>query len=91
MPISCECLRNKPDYGENENHPQDYSDDDLLELSRKLTIMATELVNPYLNTPPTELARKLKSEKNKAKRSLMTQSLNAWRKTNPGPFRSKEV
>jgi len=91
MPISCECLRNKPDYGENESHPQDYSDDDLLELSQTLAFIAAELVNPYLNTPPTELARKLKSEKNKAKRSLMTKALNAWRMTNPGPFRSKGV
>ena len=36
-------------------------------------------VNPYLNTPPTELARMIKSEKDKGKRKLMRAALRAWR------------
>lgn len=44
-------------------------------------------VNPFLNTPPTELRRDLETEKDSEKRRLMTEALNAWRVTVPGPFR----
>jgi len=44
-------------------------------------------VNPYLNTPPTELRRRLESEKDPGKKKQMKDALNAWRLTTPGPFR----
>jgi len=43
--------------------------------------------NPYLNTPPTELNRKIKTEKDESKRRQMQTALNAWRTVVPGPFR----
>lgn len=46
-------------------------------------------VNPYLNTPPTELKRMLELEPEGANRSLMKEALMAWRLTMPGPFRKK--
>jgi hypothetical protein len=45
-------------------------------------------VNPYLNTPPTELARKVEGEKDPAKKKKMQEALSAWRTTVPGPFRN---
>jgi hypothetical protein len=42
-------------------------------------------VNPYLNTPPTELSRKLKTEKDPHKRKQMKEALEAWRTVVPGP------
>ena len=45
--------------------------------------------NPYLNTPPTELARKLERQKDGRKRRLMQDALDAWRTTVPGPFRKQ--
>ena len=47
--------------------------------------------NPYLNTPPTELARKLKRQKDGRKRKLMQDALDAWRTTVPGPFRKQSM
>jgi hypothetical protein len=44
-------------------------------------------MNPYLNTPPTNLRRVLESEKDPKKRKQMSDALNAWRVTIPGPFR----
>ena len=43
-------------------------------------------VNPYLNTPPTELKRDMAKEKDPEKRSQMQDALDAWRLTVPGPF-----
>jgi hypothetical protein len=79
-------LRNKPDYGEKGHRPQDYTEAELIEMARKLTKEAAELVNPYLNTPPTKLRRDLESEKDDKKRKQMKDALNAWRITVPGPF-----
>ena len=36
-------------------------------------------VNPYLNTPPTELVKALKSEKDKTERKLMRAALRAMK------------
>jgi len=44
-------------------------------------------VNPYLNTPPTELARRVKTEKDSKKKKQMQEALGAWRYVVPGPFR----
>lgn len=41
--------------------------------------------NPYLNTPPTELARKIPKAKGEQKR-LMQEALAAWRKTIGNPL-----
>ena len=48
-------------------------------------------VNPYLNTPPTKLRRNIEKEKNPKKKKKMTEALNAWRITTPGPFSLKGV
>lgn len=76
-------LRSRRDYGEKGHRPQDYTDEEILELSKRIA----EAVNPYLNTPPTKLKRDLKNVKNSKKRKKMTDALNAWRITTPGPFR----
>jgi len=81
-----EPLRSRPDYGEKGHRPQDYSDADLLDLARKLAREAANLVNPYLNTPPTKLKRDLESESDPKKKRQMQQALGAWRTTTPGPF-----
>ena len=44
-------------------------------------------MNPYLNTPPTELRRMLESEQDPGEERLMREALEAWRKAVPGPFR----
>ena len=75
-------LRNQPDYGEKGHRPQDFTEDELLEMAKKMAA----LVNPYLNTPPTKLRRQLETEKDPSKRKQMTDALNAWRVTTPGPF-----
>jgi hypothetical protein len=41
--------------------------------------------NPYLNTPPTELARKIPKAKGR-ERELMQEALWAWRKTIGNPL-----
>jgi len=43
-------------------------------------------VNPYLNTPPTELKRMIEKERNFGKKKRMQEALMAWRLTVPGPF-----
>jgi DNA topoisomerase-1 len=43
-------------------------------------------VNQYLNTPPTELADKIKSEKDPKKKREMQEALNAWRGSHQGPL-----
>lgn len=48
-------------------------------------------VNPYLNTPPTKLKRDLKNVKDEKKRKQMRDALNAWRITQPGPFRKTSM
>ena len=65
--------------------PQDRveaSEDELVELATRVAAA----VNPYLNTPPTKLKRDLETEKDPATRKKMTDALNAWRLTTPGPF-----
>lgn len=42
--------------------------------------------NPYLNTPPTVLVRKIHKEINPMKRKLMNDALNAWRMTQGNPL-----
>jgi hypothetical protein len=79
---SAQPLRDGPDYGEKGHRPQDFTEDELVDLARQLAAA----VNPYLNTPPTELRRDLESEKDPAKRKKMQDALNAWRLTTPGPF-----
>jgi hypothetical protein len=76
-------LRNRRDYGEKGHRPQDYTDKEILEMSKRIA----EAVNPYLNTPPTKLKRDLKNVKDPKKKKKMTDALNAWRITVPGPFR----
>lgn len=76
-------LRRQPDYGKNGHHPQDYTEKELVE---ELMRVAKKVVNPYLNTPPTELRRNLDTEDDSKKRKQMTEALNAWRVTVPGPF-----
>ncbi len=44
-------------------------------------------VNPYLNTPPTELKGMIEREDDPAKKRQMKEALSAWRITTPGPFR----
>ena len=61
-------LRSQPDHGEKGHRPQDYTDEELLQLADHLVKMAKELVNPYLNTPPTKLKRDLENEKDPKKR-----------------------
>ena len=43
-------------------------------------------VNPYLNTPPTELARKIKRVKDPAKKKQVQKALDAWRGTYGNPM-----
>ena len=43
-------------------------------------------VNPYLNTPPTELARKIKNVKDPKKKKLIQKALDAWRGTHGNPL-----
>lgn len=40
----------------------------------------------YMNVPPTELARRLRREKNPAKRRAMRRALEAWRLTQGNPL-----
>jgi hypothetical protein len=87
MPNQHNGLRSRRDYGEQGHRPQDYSDEEILEMSKRLA----ETVNPYLNTPPTKIKRDLKNEKDKSKRKKMTEALNAWRTTVPGPFSRTQV
>lgn len=61
-------------------------DESDLEAMAGVTASVANDVNPYLNTPPTELNRDLKNEKDPAKRKEMQEALNAWRTTVPGPF-----
>lgn len=84
---SAQPLRKRGDHGEKGHRPQDYTEDELVDLARKLSAA----VNPYLNTPPTKLRRDLESEKDPAKRKRMKDALNAWRLTTPGPFWKTEA
>lgn len=76
-------LRTRRDYGESGHKPQDYTQEEIEEMAKRLA----KAVNPYLNTPPTKLKRDLKNQKDKKKRKEMQDALNAWRITTPGPFR----
>lgn len=40
----------------------------------------------YMNMPPTELARKIRSEPNPVKRREMRRALEAWRETQGNPL-----
>lgn len=40
----------------------------------------------YLNVPPTELARRLETESDPAKRRAMRRALEAWRETQGNPL-----
>jgi hypothetical protein len=40
----------------------------------------------YMNVPPTELARRLESERDPAKRRAMRRALQAWRETQGNPL-----
>lgn len=40
----------------------------------------------YMNVPPTELARRLKAEKDPAKRRAMRRALDAWRLVEGNPL-----
>lgn len=86
-----EPLRRQPDYGEKGHRPQDYTDAKLIELAEKLIKVAKEVINPYLNTSPTELRRELENEDNPIKRQQIAEALNAWRLTVPGPFRKTKA
>jgi hypothetical protein len=79
---SSQPLRNRRDYGERGHRPQDYTQEEIEYMARM-----AKGVNPYLNTPPTKLKRDLKNVKNPKKRKEMTEALNAWRLTVPGPWR----
>ena len=48
-------------------------------------------VNPYLNTPPTVLKKKLKTVKDEKQRKLIRDALNAYRTTYGNPLLSKEI
>lgn len=76
-------LRSKRDYGEKGHRPQDYTENEIEEMSKRIAVA----VNPYLNTPPTKLKRDLKNVKDPKKKKKMKDALNAWRITTPGPFR----
>lgn len=82
--MSLQPLKTKPDYGNINNHPQDYTDKELIELSDELVKIAKEIINPYLNTSPTELKRLLGKEDNPEKIQQIKDALNYWRKTVPG-------
>lgn len=45
-----------------------------------------ETLSGYMNVPPTELARSLKSEKDPEKRQAMRRALEAWRLTQGNPL-----
>ena len=76
-------LKMRRDYGEDE--------EEMEEIVAGLLAVAKELVNPYLNTPPTKLKRDLKNQKSKKKRKKMEDALGAWRTVVPGPFRKAGV
>lgn len=82
-----------PRAGRSENRPQRAgSGETLKELVKKARRMARQTsrtagVNPYLNTPPTKLKRDVEKEDDPKKKKQMTDALNAWRITVPGPFR----
>jgi hypothetical protein len=40
----------------------------------------------YMNVPPTELARRVRTEKDPAKRREMRRALEAWRETQGNPL-----
>lgn len=40
----------------------------------------------YMNVPPTELARRLRTERDPAKRRAMRRALEAWRVTQGNPL-----
>lgn len=40
----------------------------------------------YMNVPPTELARRIRSERDPAKRAEMRRALEAWRETQGNPL-----
>ena len=76
-------LRSRRDYGEDSS--------DVLGIAKRLSLIAEELANPYLNVSPTELERSIKEERDPGKRRKMQDALNAWRLTVPGPFRVRGV
>lgn len=51
-----------------------------------VTRVAARFLAKYLNVPPTELARKLKTERDPKKRREMENALDAWRTTQGNPL-----